>query len=576
MRSAATRPGASGRSCGLMLLGYLGPLQIRRSLAAGDGVEEIYMKHVRAVVLFALAFVCAQPAWPHEDESPRPGDPDQVGRVDFLVSCSAAAQSEFNHAVALLHSFYYPAAVSAFTHVAELDPDCAMAYWGVAMSWWYPLWYPPTEASLREGQAAVDKARNLGTRTARERGYIDAIATFYDGFDKQNHPTRALLYEKAMRQLHEAFPDDREAAAFYALAMQATIDPNDRTYAKQLKSAKLLESLSAEQPNHPGLVHYIIHAYDYPGLSDRALDAARRYGQIAPAVPHALHMPSHTFTYLGLWGEAIGADTAAAATAKRSGDTNSQLHSMDYLVYAYLQSGQEQRAKGVLDELTAVSLAGVDHTIAIDYTLAAAPARYTIEVRHWSEAVALTPAPSRFLATEALTRYARALGAVHVGQAELASTEIESLAALRGALFKAKQDYWAKQVEIQRQTASAWLAWANGDANHALAQMRAAADLEDSTYKHPVTPGQIAPARELLGDLLIELHQPKEALSEYEASLQATPNRFNGLYGAAHSAELAGDMAKARMYYLQLLALCDGMNSARPELQQARMVLARQ
>jgi len=533
------------------------------------------MKHLPALVLVALTFVCAQPTWPHEDESPQSGDPDQVGRVAFPVSCSAAAQSEFNRAVALLHSFYYPAAVKAFTQVAEVDPDCAMAYWGVAMSWWYPLWYPPTEASLKEGKAAVDKARRVGAKTARERGYIDAVATFYEGFDKQNHPTRAMAYEKAMKQLHESFPDDREAAAFYALAMQATVDPNDRTYAKQLKSAELLESLSAGQPNHPGLVHYIIHAYDYPGLADRALDAARRYGQIAPAVPHALHMPSHTFTYLGLWQEAIGSDTAAAATAKRSDDTNSQLHSMDYLVYAYLQSGQEQRAKGVLDELSAVNLAGVEHTIAIDYTLAAAPARYAIELRHWSEAVTLTPASSRFLATEALTRYARALGAAHVGQADLASTEIERLAALRDALFKAKQDYWAKQVEIQRQTASAWLAWANGDANHALTQMRAAAELEDSTYKHPVTPGQIAPARELLGDLLIELHQPEKALAEYEASLQATPNRFNGLYGAAHSAELAGDMAKARSYYSQLLALCEGMNSVRPELQQARVVLAR-
>ena len=525
-------------------------------------------------IFAAFPFLLGQPAWPHEDETPPGGMPERLGQVSFPVSCSAAAQEEFNRAVALLHSFYYPVAVKAFTHVTEIDPGCAMGYWGIAMSWWYPLWYPPTAASLGQGKAAVDRAQSVGAKTDRERGYIQAIGAFYKDFDKQSHQARALAYERAMQQLHEQFGEDREVTAFYALAMQATIDPNDRTYAKQLKSAALLEPLFAEQSSHPGLSHYIIHAYDYPGLAPRALDAARRYGEIAPSVPHALHMPSHTFMYLGLWQEAIRADTAAAATARKQGDTNSELHSMDYLVYAYLQSGEEQLAKGVLDDLSAVNLNDKERTIAIDYTLAAAPARYAIELRQWSDAAALTPKSSRFPATEALTRYARALGAAHTGNLPLAHEDVQALAALRDVLLNAKNDYWAKQVEMQRLTAAAWLAWAEGDAEKALTQMRAAADGEDSTYKHPVTPGQLAPARELLGDLLLELQHPAEALAEYQAALRVTPNRFNGVYGAARSAELSGDSEKAKAYYAQLLELSDKGTSTRPELQRARVVVA--
>lgn len=385
---------------------------------------------------------------------------------------------------------------------------------------------------------------------------------------------RRLVIFLARRRSSNQKGEDREASAFYALAMQAAVDPNDKTYAKQLKSAALLEPLFADQPNHPGLAHYIIHAYDYPGLAPRALVAARSYGEIAPSVPHALHMPAHTFTYMGLWQEAIRADTAAAAAARKQGDTNSELHSMDYLVYAYLQSGEEQAAKTVLHDLNAMSLENKERMIAIDYTLAAAPARYAIELRRWSDAAALTPNPSRFPATEALTHYARALGAAHTGNIPLARENVQGLAALRDVLMTSKNDYWAKQVEMQRLTAAAWLAWAEADVEKALTQMRAAAELEDSTYKHPVTPGQLAPARELLGDLLLELQRPAEALAEYEATSRVTPNRFNGVYGAARSAELAGDSAKAKACYAQLLALCVRGSSARPELQRARMRMA--
>ena len=530
------------------------------------------MKRPLIIILFVLSL--GQPAWAHEDESPPGGMPERLGKVNFPVSCTPAAQEEFNRSVALLHSFYYNVAVDAFTHVTRIDPECAMGYWGIAMSWWYPLWYPPTAASLAKGKAAVEKAQSAGAKSERESGYINAIAAFYYDFEKQSHPARALAYERAMQQLHDQFAEDREATAFYALAMQATIDPNDRTYAKQLKSASLLEPLFAEQPDHPGLAHYIIHAYDYPGLAVRALDAARRYGEIAPSVPHALHMPSHTFMYLGLWNEAIRADTASAATAKKQGDTNSELHSMDYLVYAYLQTGEERSAKSVLDDLRAVNVDSKERTIAIEYTIAAAPARYAIELRHWADAASLTAKPGRFPATQALTHFARALGAAHLGNLSQARADIEELAALRDGLQKAKNDYWAKQVEMQYLTASAWLAWADGNAEKAVAQMRAAADGEDSTYKHPVTPGQLAPARELLGDLLLELHRPAEALAEYQAVLRVTPNRFNGVYGAARSAELAGDSAMAKTYYAQLLELCANSNSARPELQRARVVVA--
>jgi tetratricopeptide (TPR) repeat protein len=534
------------------------------------------MRHSWIPIVAVFSFGLGQPAWPHEDETPPARVPERLGQVNFPISCSAAAQAEFNRSVALLHSFYYQVAVKAFAHVTEIDPGCAMGYWGVAMSWWYPLWYPPTAASFAQGKAALDKARSVGAKTERERGYIEAIGAFYQDFDKQSHPARALAYERAMQHLHEQFDEDREATAFYALAMQATIDPNDKTYAKQLKSAALLEPLFAEQPDHPGLAHYIIHAYDYPGLATHALDAARRYGTIAPSVPHALHMPSHTFTYLGFWQEAIRSDTASAATARKQGDTNSELHAMDYLVYAYLQSGEEQSARRVLDDLSAMSLNDKEGTIAIDYALAAAPARYAIELHRWSDAEALTPRPSRFPATEALTHYARALGAAHAGNLALAREDVQALGAFRDALLSAKNDYWAKQVEIQRLTASAWLAWAEGDARAALNQMRAAADLEDSTYKHPVTPGQLTPARESLGDLLLELRDPVAALAEYQAALRVTPNRFNGVYGAARSAELAGDSATAKAYYAQLLGLCDKGSSARPELQRARMVVAQQ
>jgi hypothetical protein len=370
-----------------------------------------------------------------------------------------------------------------------------MGYWGIAMASWYPLWFPPTKESLMQGRAAVEKANSAGPKTDRERGYISAIGMFYQDSEKLDHKARTLAYEKAIEQVYRLHPDDSEAAAFYALALQATADPNDKTYRNQLKSGEILEKLYAEQPNHPGVAHYLIHAYDYPELAPRGLDAARHYGQIAQSVPHALHMPSHTFIAVGLWQDSIESNLAANAAARRLAWVQEELHTMDYLVYAYLQGDQEQAAVGILEKLETVNIEE-KRTLAMDYALAAAPARFAIERRRWSEAAALTPLPSGFLPTRALTHYARALGAAHSGAFLDAQKDLDKLVELRDALLQAKQDYWAKQVEVQRQTAEAWLDWVKGDGEQALILMRSATDLEDSTYKHPITPGQILPARE--------------------------------------------------------------------------------
>ena len=529
---------------------------------------QIIVSAVCAVLLASLG------ANAHEDVQLATGTPERLGQVDFPVTCTVAAQAQFNRGIAILHSFYYPAAMKAFTEVTQIDPACVMGYWGIAMASWYPLWFPPTRESLMQGRAALEKATSVGAKTERERDYIGAIGSFYKDFQNLDHRSRALAYEKAMEQVHRRYPDDDEAAAFYALALQATADPNDKTYRNQLKSGEILEKLYAKHPDHPGVAHYVIHAYDYPELAPRALDAARHYGQIAQSVPHALHMPSHTFIAVGLWQDAIESNLAANAAARKLAWVQEELHTMDYLVYAYLQGGQEQSALNVLRQLDAVSIEE-QRTLAMDYALAAARARYAIERRTWSEAAGLTPLPSAFPATRAVTLYARALGAARSGALAQAQQDIGALAELRAALVQARQDYWAKQVDVQRQSAQAWLAWGNGQGDEAFALMRSAAALEDSTYKHPITPGQILPARELLGDLLQEMHLPEQALAEYETSLRLTPNRFNALYGAAQAADSSGDRPKAQRYFQQLVDNCRQAQSERRELRQARLFLAR-
>ena len=510
----------------------------------------------------------------HDEESIPTGAPDKLGSVMFPVSCSPAAQEQFNRGLAMLHSFFYPEAAKTFLRATELDPSCAMGNWGVAMSWWYPLWYPPTRESFQRGKAALEKAVASAAPTARERAYIAALGAFYGDFEKVDNKTRTLAYENAMAALVQKFPEDLEAATLYALALQGTANPNDKTYANQLKSAGILEKLFAEYPDHPGVAHYLIHAYDYPELAPRALMAARHYGAIAPTMPHALHMPSHTYIALGLWQDSIESNLAAGAAARKLGWVQEELHSKDYLVYAYLQLAQSASARDMLGKIAEIKIDEGARTLPLDYAVAVAPARYALEQQRWEEAAALKPQPSRFPATQALTHYARALGAAHLGATGEVEKEITQITQIRDALVKSKQDYWAKQVEVQRQSAQAWLAWAAGDTALAVEQMRSAAVLEESTYKHPVTPGQLLPARELMGDLLLAIGQPEPAFAAYEASLRANPNRFNGIFGAARSAELAGLGSKAADYYRKLLDLSQTAESERKEIRQARLFLS--
>ena len=509
----------------------------------------------------------------------------KVGEVGFPVSCSAEAQQQFTRAVALLHSFWYEEAVKAFTGVAETDPSCAMAYWGVAMSNWYPLWYPPSAAALKAGSDAVAKAQSIGAKTDRERDYIDAIATFYRDSDRLDNRTRSVAYEKAMEQVYSRYPDDREAGVFYALALNATALPTDKTYANQEKAAKILQRVFAEQPNHPGAAHYLIHSYDSAPLANLGLPAAICYADIAPSVPHALHMPSHIFTRVGQWQNSIDSNRASADAgqnyaAKVFGPGvvwDQTLHAMDYLEYSYLQTGRDGEAKRVLDQLRSYQKA-IPSSLAAAYAIAAIPARYAVERQNWAEAAALpepriTSPGNEYPWTAPMITYSRALGAAHTGDFAGAQAEIGKLEAARDALTQAKNTYWAGQVDVEARSASAVLAQAQGRKDEALTLMRSAANLEDASDKHPVTPGSIVPARELLGDMLLEANQPAEALAEYERSLNSAPNRFHGLAGAATAAERAGDAAKAKLYREKLVQVA-AADSDRPELLTAKRFLA--
>jgi tetratricopeptide (TPR) repeat protein len=544
------------------------------------------MKFARFVLqVFFLTTSCAAAyAQQHQHDH---GAHEELGKVNFRVSCSPAAQKQFNRADALLHSFGYEQAEKAFAEVLTTDPECVMAYWGIAMSQNHPLWAPPTPAELKNGLAAVEKARSMPIKTDRERGYIAAIEAFYKDHDKVDHPTRTLAYEKAMEQVYARYPDDREAAIFYALSLLGTASsrPVDKTFTKQKRAAEILNPIISQEPNHPGVAHYIIHSYDYPELANLALPAARSYAKIAPSSPHALHMPTHIFTRLGLWEESIRSNIASADAARRlvakthpGLGSYDQLHAMDYLVYAYLQTGQDQKAKRVLDELKAIDKLDAD-VLAAAYSFAAAPARYAVERGRWSDAARLTLHPasfpwSRFPHAEAITYFARAIGSARSGDPGAARKDVERLETLRQKLIASKDPYWPTQVEIQKISAEAWIAKAESNTEDAVKIMRSAAELEDSTDKHPVTPGAIVPARELLGDLLLELGRPAEALKEYEASLRTSPNRLKGLYGAGRAAELAGEKKNAREFYLKLAGVCEKADGEIAELAQAKKFLA--
>lgn len=508
------------------------------------------------------------------------GEVTGLGQVMFPTSCSAEVREDFNRAVAMLHSFWYPESERAFRAITEKDPACGMAYWGIAMSRFHELWERPGEEDLKVGSAALEKAKSAGEKSEKELGYINALEQFYNGADTRDHLSRMVAYENAMGDLRKRFMDDTEVSVFYSLAMlgAAYSSPPDKTYARQKKAGAILEDIFKTKPDHPGVVHYIIHSYDYPPLAGRALEAARRYAKIAPEAPHALHMPSHIFTRLGLWQESISSNLAAAAAARKGHWTGEEMHATDYLTYAYLQGAQDDQAKEILKMLPAQMSElrrGAVSNFAGLYAAGAIPARYTLERREWMEAARLS-VPENFFPdgsscwAEATLFYARGLGASRTGNFADARNAVQELENCRKMLLQTNEQLWAKQVEVQLESVKAWLAYAEGKKTDASAMMRRAADLEDATDKHPVTPGAVVPARELLGEMLLELNRPDEAFVEFEKTLQNAPNRFRSLYGAALAAERSGKSDVASNFYTKLMENCSSASSERAELGQAR------
>ena len=506
---------------------------------------------------------------------------EQLGNVRFQVSCSSEAQAKFHRAMALYHSFDWGRGKAAFEEIARLDPRCAMAHWGLAMvaadnpfAWQVSL-------KLKDGAEAIQKAKDAGAGSPRERDYIEALEALYRDHANTPHRPRALAYEQAMEKLAAGYPDDVEAKILHALAVSANHDLNDKKYERPLKAAALLEPLFASHPQHPGVAHYLIHSYDYPPIAHKGLDAARRYAKVAPGAAHAQHMPSHIFTRVGLWRESIASNRKSAEVD--AGVKAQTPHAWDYLVYAYLQLAEDSAA----DQIWAQGRAAgpFKHQLGFSevFGFAAIPARLALEHGRWAEAAKIEKHPAvgaddwnRFPHAESLLVFGRGHGAARSGDAAGARREIERLGELHKVLVERKLGYWAEQTEIQAQVIAAWALRAEGKNDEALATMRAAAEREDGTEKHVVVPGPLVPARELLADLLLELGRPAEALAQYEASIAKEPNRFRGLYGGALAAERAGNLARARAHYDKLLAVTAGSESKRPELVRARQVLARQ
>jgi len=501
---------------------------------------------------------------------------ERLGQVQFTVACAPESQAKFNRAMALYHSFAWKPAGAAFTEIAQADPRCAMAWWGLAMNAAENPFGWPVGMRLADGAEAIQKAQQVGAATARERDYIAALDLLYRDHASTPHRERALRYEEAMGKLADRYPDDVEARILYALTVSGNHDLNDKTFARPLKAAALLEPLFVSLPQHPGVAHYLIHSYDYPPIAQKGLPAAQRYAQVAPSAPHAQHMPSHIFTRVGSWRDSIAANQRSVQAAV--GDARYTAHGMDYMVYAYLQLAEDSRAAGVFaDSANAVRPEKGKAGFAEAFGLAAMPARLALERGRWADAGKIElPANlsdadwKRYPQAESVQAFARSIGASRSGDAAAARREIERLGQLQRTLAERKLGYWAEQSEIQTKVASAWALRAEGKDAEAVSALRAAADHEDRTDKHVVTPGPILPARELLGDMLLELKRPNEALVEYEVTVAKEPNRFRGLYGAARAAELAGDRDKARRYYVTLIQLVGDGGADRPELRQAR------
>jgi len=536
----------------------------------------------RLAWLLLLALLVAFPAFA-DDEHGHQHHEDlnetQLGTVHFPVSCTAAVQKPFQRGVALLHSFWYEEAEKQFLQIAKDDQHCAMAHWGIAMSLWHQLWNEPDEKVIAHGLDEVHKAQAESKKiTARERDYIAAIAAFYDNSAKLDHDARARAYSDTMQKVYEKYPDDHEATVFYALSLLASDQHEDATFVRRRQAAAILEKLFAIEPDHPGVAHYLIHAYDKPQLAELGIPAARRYAQVAPAAPHALHMPSHIFARVGLWQDDIKSNLASIAATRESaamhmGGEGHQFHAMDFLFYAYLQSGREADARALIEEVEKMPAMHDMYGLGFDpheATLAQFKALYPIEMRDWATAAALTPTEVPGTAAGSMGYWAKAIGAAHLGKADDVRKDIAAIERIHQSLVDTKKKDFAEVAESDLKQAQAWLAFAEGKYDDAVEALRPIADKEDSLGDEP----QGIPTREMIADMLLEAKRPQQALAEYQTDLKLNPNRFNGLSGAARAAEQAGKSGDATEYYALLLKVCEGSNSTRPELSRARELVA--
>lgn len=520
-----------------------------------------------------------------EHVTPHGAPPEQLGEVDFTVTCNAAAQQEFNRAMALFHSFWFEPAKNSFAKVLERDPQCGMAHWGIAMmSLGNPFAWPPNPNALKAGAAAMSAAQRVGAKSERERDYIAAYTAYFNDWETTEHRARAVALEKSMERLAAKYPTDHEAQILYALVLNVTALPTDKTFANQRKAAAILEPLFKKHPQHPGIAHYLIHTHDYADLAGQGISAARAYAKIAPSVPHALHMPSHIFSRVGLWAEMVESNRASYLAAKSELKeatlgigTYDALHAVDYMVYAHLQQAEDQAAQALVNEIATIRKVNVENFVAA-YAFAAVPARHALERGDWKQAATLKLSPpdlawDKFPQAEAILVFARGLGAARSGDVAAARKDVDRLGVLKEAMITTKLDYWAGQTDFQIKTVSAWIALAEKHRDAALQLMRAATAAEDASDKHPVTPGNVAPSRELLGEMLMALDAPAQAFAEFERSLQRDPNRLRGVYGAARAAEISGNRPAARDYYTKLQTLTANRDTERLELAQAKAFL---
>jgi hypothetical protein len=538
---------------------------------------------VRVKLIAAVLLILSAPRGLTQEQH---GNGEKLGSVYFATSCNDVAQKKFDRAVALLHSFQFSRAIEGFNSVLAEDATCSIAYWGISLSDWSNPFASANEdeGQLQLGRMNAERGKSMGAKTARERAYLAAVGKLYSDFETTPQRVRLLAYRDAMGEVAAKYPEDHESQIFYALALAASEDPADKTYAGRLKAGAILEKLFEEEPTHPGIAHYIIHTYDVPALAGQALIAARRYSEIAPDAPHALHMPSHTFTRLGYWQESIDSNVAAAAAARREGQTAEELHASDYEIYAYLQSGQDAAAGRIVNSLPEIAsrfdpravVGGAGGPLAGYFALAAIPARYALERQEWKQAEQLVPRETPFPYADAMTLFARGLGEGRLGEAAAANGTATALQKIQERLLNANEPYWARQVEIQQRAITAWAAFAAGKKQAALQQMKSAAELEDATEKSAVTPGPLAPARELLAEMLLQTNEPRQALEQFEATLKKEPRRFRSLYGAAHAAQLSGNHDSSQRYFRELLRICARAEQpARSELEEAERAVLR-